>query len=261
MAIDQVLIVIPARLSSTRLPEKMLLKETGTPLICHTIEAAARSRLAGRVVVGTEDAEIVAAVRAFGAEAILTGKHATGTDRVAEVARHFPDTELVVNVQGDEPEIEADDIDLAIDLLRRNPHADMATLAAPIRDPSHLDDPACVKVVFARSGRALWFSRSPIPHVRDRTRDWFQHEPPIFHRHVGLYAYRAEFLQRIPALPPSDAERVESLEQLRVLIAGHLIQVGIVRQAHKGIDTPEDYAAFVARFRTKPSAMQGSKPG
>jgi 3-deoxy-manno-octulosonate cytidylyltransferase (CMP-KDO synthetase) len=125
----------------------------------------------------------------------------------------------------------------------------MSTLAAPIRDQALLDDPSCVKVVFDRAGRALWFSRSPIPFVRNRTRDWLHHEPPVFFQHVGLYAYRADFLQQIPRLPPSYLEEVESLEQLRVLAAGHTIHVGVISSAHKGIDTPEDYCAFVQRAK------------
>ena len=245
------IIVIPARLSSTRLPGKLVLAETGKPLIQHTIESAERATLADQVIVGTEDPEIVAVVKALGKKSILTGRHATGTDRVAEVARYFPTATIVVNVQGDEPEIPPGDIDLAVELLVNHPSATMSTLAAPIRNQVLIDDPACVKVVFDRTGRALWFSRSPIPYVRNRTRDWISHEPPVFYQHIGLYAYRADFLQQIPRLPPSDLEQVEGLEQLRVLIAGHSIQVGVIPFAHKGIDTMADYQAFVQRQTMK----------
>jgi 3-deoxy-manno-octulosonate cytidylyltransferase (CMP-KDO synthetase) len=241
------IIVIPARLASTRLPGKLLLTESGKPLIQHTIESAERATLAEQVIVGTEDPEIVAAVESIGKKAILTSRHDTGTDRVAEVARNFPDATIVVNVQGDEPELAPGDIDLAIELLVNHPRAVISTLAAPIRDQALLNDPACVKVVFDRAGRALWFSRSPIPHVRNRTRDWLHHDPAVFFQHVGLYAYRADFLQQIPRLPPSYLEEVEGLEQLRVLAAGHTIHVGVISSAHKGIDTPEDYRAFVQR--------------
>lgn len=248
------IIVIPARLGSSRLPGKMLLAETGKPLIQHTFEAATRSTLADQVVVGTEDPQIVGAVQAFGGRAILTARHETGTDRVAEVARHFPTANIVVNVQGDEPEISADAIDLAIELLLKHPASSMATLATPLRDPVRLDDPACVKVVFDRLGRALWFSRCPIPYVRDRSRDWLKHDPAVFYQHLGLYAYRAEFLRQIPQLPTSDAEQVECLEQLRVLTAGFAIQVGTIVNGHKGIDTAEDYRAFVERVHsTRPA--------
>ena len=249
MSKPKAIIVIPTRLASTRLPSKMLLAETGKPLIQHTVEAAARATLADQVVVGTEDPQIVAAVQSFGGKAILTGRHNTGTDRVAEVARHYPSATIIVNVQGDEPEISPDAIDLVIELLLKHSSVVMSTLAAPIREQWRLDDPACVKVVFDRAGRALWFSRSPIPYVRDRSRDWLQNEPPVFNQHIGLYAYRADFLQQIPSLPPSDLEQVESLEQLRVLTAGHTIQVGVVSAAHKGIDTQADYQAFVERFK------------
>jgi 3-deoxy-manno-octulosonate cytidylyltransferase (CMP-KDO synthetase) len=231
------------------LPGKLLLAETGKPLIQHVFESAVRSRLAGEVVVGTEDPTIVEAVEAFGGRAFLTGRHETGTDRVAEVARHFPSASMIVNVQGDEPEVAPEVIDLAIDLLRKHPGAAMSTLATPIRDRARLDDPACVKVVLDQFGRALWFSRSPIPYVRDRTINWLQHDPPVFHQHVGLYAYRADFLQQIPHLPRSPFEQIESLEQLRVLTSGHIIQVGMISSAHKGIDTAEDYSAFVGRYR------------
>lgn len=244
------IVVIPARLASTRLPGKPLLAETGRPLIQYVIEAAEQATLAEQVIVGTEDPAIVSAVAALGTKAILTGPHETGTDRVAEVARHFPHANIVVNVQGDEPEIAPADIDLAIEQLIRHPDAQVSTLAAPIRDQARLDDPACVKVVFDCRGKALWFSRAAIPFVRNQSRDWLSHEPAVFFQHVGLYAYRADFLQQIPRLPSSDLEQVESLEQLRVLAAGYSIQIGVIPVAHKGIDTPEDYRAFVRRVQT-----------
>ena len=243
----QAIIVIPARLASTRLPRKMLLAETGKPLIQHTVEAAGRSVLAEQVVVGTEDPEIAAAVSAFGGKALLMAQHPSGTDRVAEVATHFAHATIIVNLQGDEPEIAAADIDLAIELLLRHESVPMATLATPIREQARLDDPACVKVVCDRSGKALWFSRSPIPYVRDRSRDWLRHQPPVFLQHLGLYAYRADFLQQIPHLPTSDLEQAEGLEQLRILVAGYPIQVATVADAHKGIDSPDDYRRFVER--------------
>lgn len=257
MVNPEVVIVIPARLASTRLPGKMILAETGKPLIQHTIEAARRSTLAQEVVVGTEDPEIAAVVDRHGGSAILTQTHSTGTDRVAEVASHFPAARIIVNVQGDEPEVQSSDIDLAIGSLQRRTDAMMSTLAAPIRDETRLHDPACVKVIFDDEGTALWFSRSPIPHPRDKSRDWFRHEPPAFFQHVGIYAYRADFLRRIPSLPPSIPEKIESLEQLRVLSAGYTIHVAAIPSAHKGIDTLEDYRAFVRRVANpKPSVLR-----
>jgi 3-deoxy-manno-octulosonate cytidylyltransferase (CMP-KDO synthetase) len=197
--------------------------------------------------VGTEDPEIVDVVRSFGGQVVLTAQHPTGTDRVAEVAKQFPAAKIVVNLQGDEPEIAPSAIDAAIRSLNEHPSAVMSTLAAPIRHQASLDDPSCVKVVFAADGRALCFSRSPIPYVRDRSSDWLKHDPPVFYQHVGLYAYRADFLQLFAEWPPSQMEQVECLEQLRVLEAGREIQVQVIPRAHKGIDTLDDYRAFVAR--------------
>jgi 3-deoxy-manno-octulosonate cytidylyltransferase (CMP-KDO synthetase) len=200
------------------------------------------------VVVAADAEEIAAAVRAFGGSVTMTSPEAaSGTDRVAEAARRMPDIDVLVNVQGDEPEISPAAIDLVIDLLERNPDAVMSTLASPIRERHKLDNPACVKVVFDESGRALYFSRSPIPHVRDWDDRLLADPRPHFFQHIGLYAYRRDFLLRLADLPRSDLEKLENLEQLRVLSAGHAIQVGLIERAASGIDTPEDYRAFVSR--------------
>lgn len=241
-------VVIPARMASTRLPRKMLLSDTGKPLIQHTYEAALRARRPAGVCVATDHDEIFQAVRRFGGQVQLTSPDlASGTDRVAEVARSLPDAEILVNVQGDEPEIAGEAIDRVLSLLEENPSGVMATLATPIRSRALLDDPACVKVVFAEDGRALYFSRSVIPHPREWSDELLQQEPPLFHQHVGLYAYRRDFLLRLAAMPPSRLETTEKLEQLRVLEAGHSIFVGVVPRAVRGIDTPSDYRDFVAR--------------
>jgi 3-deoxy-manno-octulosonate cytidylyltransferase (CMP-KDO synthetase) len=174
---------------------------------------------------------------------------ASGTDRVAEVAAAMPDVDVLVNVQGDEPELSGASIDLVIDLLERNSGAQMATLATPIRRREQLADPACVKVVFDRAGRALYFSRSPIPHARDWDERLLTAQPAVFFQHVGLYAYRREFLLQIARTPRTPLERLENLEQLRVLESGHEIAVGVVDEATIGIDTPADYQAFVKRMR------------
>ena len=176
---------------------------------------------------------------------------ASGTDRVAEVARRLPGVDIIVNVQGDEPELSGQSIDLVIRLLEERPAAVMATLATPIRSRRQLEDPACVKVVFDASGRALYFSRSPIPHAREWNDDLLAAEPPHFCQHVGLYAYRRDFLLQLALMPQSSLERVEKLEQLRVLQAGYGILVGVVDEATFGIDTPEDYRQFVERWRQK----------
>ena len=251
-------LVIPARLASTRLPRKLLLSETGKPLIQHTYEAAGRSRRATGICVAADHEEIAAAVRAFGGQVRMTSPTcASGTDRVAEIARQMPDVEIFVNVQGDEPELSGEAIDQVIELLEHDPQCVMATLATPIRSRRVLDDPACVKVVFDSAGRALYFSRSPIPHARQWDDDLLTAEPAVFHLHIGLYAYRREFLLRIADIPRTPLEKLESLEQLRVLESGQVIAVGVVAEPTIGIDTPDDYRAFVERFRAavKPALL------
>lgn len=245
-------IVIPARLASTRLPRKLLLTETGKPLLQHTYEAASRATRTSGLVVAADCEEIAAVVRGFGGRVELTSPDcASGTDRVAEIARKLPDVDVVVNVQGDEPEISAAAIDLAVELLARDPAAVMSTLATPIRTKDKLEDPACVKVVFDQRGRAIYFSRAAIPFARNWDDALLAAEPPLFHQHIGLYAYRRDFLLRLASLPRAGIERVENLEQLRVLDAGHTILVGTIDEPTIGIDTPEDYRAFVARCRVR----------
>jgi 3-deoxy-manno-octulosonate cytidylyltransferase (CMP-KDO synthetase) len=189
-------------------------------------------------------------VRAFGGHVLMTDpNHASGSDRVAEVARQWPDVDIIVNVQGDEPEISAAAIDQVVDLLQRNPAAVMSTLATPIRSKDKLNDTSCVKVVFDGQGRALYFSRSVIPHARTWSDDLLQAEPAHFFQHIGLYAYRREFLLKIAQLARPAIEQLESLEQLRVLHAGETILVGTIDEPSIGIDTPADYAEFVRRHR------------
>lgn len=241
-------LVIPARLASTRLPRKLLLCETGKTVLQHTYEVASRAQRPSGLCVAADHEEIANAVRQFGGQVVMTDPAATcGTDRVAEVARTLSDFDVFVNVQGDEPEIAPDAIDLAVAMLEANPHAVMSTLATPIRSRSQLEDRACVKVVCNQAGAAMYFSRSPIPCVRDWDEALLSHSPPHFLQHVGLYAYRREFLLRLAQLPPSPLEQLEKLEQLRVLAAGYTILVGVIDHAARGIDTPEDYRAFVSR--------------
>ncbi len=207
----------------------------------------------------TDHEEILCAVRAFGGRAEMTDPNAaSGTDRVAEVARRMPDVDIIANVQGDEPEIAGSSIDLAIDLIQSHPEAVMSTLATPIRSRRQLDDPDCVKVVLDGQGRALYFSRSPIPRAREWSDDLLTADPPHFYQHVGLYAYRREFLLQLAAMPPSSLEQTEKLEQLRVLQAGYSILVGVVDEPTFGIDTPEDYAAFVRKHFGRDPAEAGT---
>ena len=241
-------LVIPARLASTRLPRKLLLRETGKTVLQHTYESASRAQRPSGLCVAADHEEIAAEVRQFGGQVVMTDPAATcGTDRVAEVARNLPDFDLFVNVQGDEPEIAAAAIDLAVSMLEDHPQAVMSTLATPIRSRSQLEDRACVKVVCNQAGAAMYFSRSPIPCARDWDDALLTHSPPHFLQHVGLYAYRREFLLQLAELPPSPLEQLEKLEQLRVLAAGHTILVGVIDQAARGIDTADDYRAFVSR--------------
>lgn len=243
-------IVIPARLASSRLPRKLLLRETGKPLIQHTYEAAQRARRPAGVLVAADHEEIAAVVRQFGGQVVLTDPAAAcGTDRVAEVARARPDIDIFVNWQGDEPEVSGQAIDQVIALLEGHSQADMATLATPIRRREHLQDPACVKVVCNALGEALYFSRSPIPHPRQWDDALLTRDPPCFLQHVGLYAYRRDFLLEITRLPPSPLEELEKLEQLRVLSAARKILVSRIDEATVGIDTWDDYRAFVSRAR------------
>jgi 3-deoxy-manno-octulosonate cytidylyltransferase (CMP-KDO synthetase) len=245
-------VIIPARYASTRLPAKPLLRETGKYLIQHVYERASESR-ADAVYVATDDPRIFNAVHEFGGLAVMTrANHPTGTDRIAEVAAHL-DADVVINLQGDEPLIDPSSLDLLPDLLRDDAEADVATLAVPLSSEEQYRDPNCVKVVCDGRGRALYFSRSPVPFVRDGRPD-FSRKPPLFLQHLGLYAYRREFLLRLAQLPPEPLEEAEKLEQLRVLAVGRKINVGVVRHAGRGVDTPADYARFVETWQRMQAA-------
>jgi 3-deoxy-manno-octulosonate cytidylyltransferase (CMP-KDO synthetase) len=200
------------------------------------------------MVVAADHDEIADAVRTFGGDVQMTSPDcASGTDRVAEIARTLDHVDILVNVQGDEPELPGASIDLAVEMLEANPDMVMSTLATPIRERAVLEDPSCVKVVFDGRGKALYFSRSPIPHAREWRDELLAADPPHFYLHIGLYAYRREFLLQLAGLPRTPLEKLESLEQLRVLEHGYSIGVGVVQERTVGIDTPEDYRAFVRR--------------
>jgi 3-deoxy-manno-octulosonate cytidylyltransferase (CMP-KDO synthetase) len=237
-------IIIPARYASSRLPGKPLLRATGKYLIQHVYEQACQAH-AHAVIVATDDERIQHAVASFGGRVAMTRvDHSNGTERVAEVAQRL-DADVIVNLQGDEPLIDPATLDLLPALLAKDCEADMATLAVPIRSLERYHDPNCVKVVCDCQGRALYFSRSPIPHVRDGQPDFHS---SLYLQHLGLYAYRRDFLLQLASLPPAPLENVEKLEQLRVLALGKYIQVGMVSQAGRGVDTPADYAAFVDEY-------------
>lgn len=241
-------VVIPARLGSTRLDRKMLLAETGKTLVEHTYEAACRARLPERVIVATDSSQIADVISQVGGVAMMTSADCqSGTDRVAEIAKALPEADILVNLQGDEPEMAASAVDQVIELLQQNTEAPMATLATPLRDVEQLQNPACVKVVFDAQGRAMYFSRSQIPFVREADDLDLAADPPQFYQHLGIYAYRRDFLLQLASWAPTRLELAERLEQLRVLERGHSIVVGVTQHSSSGIDTADDYADFVAR--------------
>jgi 3-deoxy-manno-octulosonate cytidylyltransferase (CMP-KDO synthetase) len=227
----RVIIGIPARYASSRFPGKPLALLQGKPMLEHVIERARESGV-GRVLVATDDENILELVRTWGVDAVMSRKeHASGTERLAEAVENI-DCDIVVNVQGDEPLIDPAAIRDVLKPLEREPHLPMATLAHPIRDETHLTDPHVVKVVCNARGHAMYFSRSPIPYLRTKCCTPLQH--------VGLYAYRRDFLLHYPTLAACDTERAEHLEQLRVLHHGYAIAVTVGDYEFHGVDMPED---------------------
>jgi 3-deoxy-manno-octulosonate cytidylyltransferase (CMP-KDO synthetase) len=243
----KVAIVIPARFGSCRLPGKPLLRQTGKYLIEHVYERACETRCADQVVIATDDPRVRAAAQHFGAPCVMTRRsHVNGTERVAEVAASLR-ADIIINLQGDEPLIEPADIVRLAEQMTSG-QVVMATLAAPIRDLLTYQDPNCVKVVRADDGRALYFSRAPIPFFRDgsptlRTTSVLQH--------IGIYAYRRDFLMQLVRMPMHELETLEKLEQLRVLARGFPIQVALTDRVSRGVDTYDDYRHFVKQFRDR----------
>ncbi|HEY7115107.1 MAG TPA: 3-deoxy-manno-octulosonate cytidylyltransferase [Tepidisphaeraceae bacterium] len=236
-------VIIPARYASTRFPAKILASATGKPLVQHVVDQALKCRRVRQVLVACDDARIVEALRPFGTRAVMTSPaHQSGTDRIAEVARDLDD-DIVVNVQGDEPEIEPEIIDGLIGLLLENPDADMATAVTRFPEGKDPADPNLVKCAVRLDGRALYFSRNPIPYRRDPNNP----DNAAYYLHLGIYAYRRAFLLRYAAWPPTPLELTEKLEQLRVLEHGGQIRVLVVARATHGIDTPQQYEEFVRR--------------
>lgn len=229
----QIVGIIPARYASVRFPGKPLALLAGKPLVAHVLAATLAARRLDRVYVATDDERIAAVVREAGGEAILTSPQAaSGTDRLAEAARVIP-ASVYVNVQGDEPMMSPQNVDRVVETLLADPARQIATLAIGIGE-DEARDPNAVKVAVAGDGRALYFSRSPIP--------FFRAGEPRYRKHLGIYAYRAATLEVIASLPPSALERAESLEQLRWLEAGFEIWVGEAVSDSIGVDTPEDMA-------------------
>jgi 3-deoxy-manno-octulosonate cytidylyltransferase (CMP-KDO synthetase) len=218
-----VLAVIPARWASTRFPGKPLANIAGKSMIQRVLEQVNLSAIVDRAVVATDDERILHHIQALGGEAIMTNPdHPSGTDRCAEVANHFPEAQIILNVQGDEPFISPLQIDLLADTLLQNTYASIATLAKQIDRPDFLNNPNVVKVVFSETIGAIYFSRHPIPFVRGVPQEYWL-EKQDFYKHIGLYGFRRDALMKIAGLSPTPLEMAESLEQLRWLEHGFRI--------------------------------------
>ena len=242
----KVLACIPARYDSTRFPGKVLAKDTGKFLIQHTYEQALCAKTVEKVIIATDSEKVMQACKSFGADCVMTSvEHNSGTDRIAEAVADM-DVEIVINIQADEPEIDPENIDSVAKLLLDNPDCQMATLVARFQTAQQIADPNIVKVITDSEGRAIYFSRSPIPYDREkqgigRTDQYL--------RHIGIYAYRKEFLREITALPQTTLEKTEKLEQLRAIEHGYPIITGTVEHSCDGVDTPSQYAEFVERYK------------
>lgn len=240
----QAVVIIPARYGSSRFPAKVLADQTGRPLVQHVVDRARQARLARKVIVATDDQRVIDALRPYETRCVITSPaHQSGTDRIAEVAAGLSD-EIIINVQGDEPEIDPACIDGLIELMRRR-QSQMGTVITPFgpgKDPS---DPNIVKAVVAEDGRALYFSRAAVPFHRPPNDE---SAPPYYH-HLGIYGYRREVLLSFASWKPTSLELTEKLEQLRALEHGVRIDCLRVDAAPPGIDTPQQYAAFVQRQR------------
>jgi 3-deoxy-manno-octulosonate cytidylyltransferase (CMP-KDO synthetase) len=267
----KVLAVIPARYGSTRFAGKVLAKDTGKFLVQHTYERACAAKLPEKVIIAADDQRVVDAAKTFGAECVLTSpEHKSGTDRIAEAVANI-NIDIVVNLQADEPEIDPANIDRVAELLLKTQNYGMATLAANFQNRQQVEDPNIVKVIISRPlsdtsdesratsheiGRAIYFSRAPIPYDREKTGIGKTEQ---YLRHIGIYAYRKEFLLKITALRQTPLEKIEKLEQLRAIENGYPILVGKVKHTCDGIDTPEQYAKFVKRYKKATEKKQTSE--
>jgi len=244
----KILAVIPARYESTRFPGKVLAKQTGKYLIQHTWEQVRKVSMLERIIIATDSEIVRDACDSFGAECVMTSaSHQSGTDRIAEAVAKI-NADIVINVQGDEPEIEPANVELLAKLMIDNPRAKMATLIAKFDNKEQVENPNIVKVVLDKDKYAIYFSRSVIPYCRKN--------PPVgdlndYYRHLGIYAYTKDFLLQITKLPPGKLEQIEQLEQLRVIENGIPILTGIVEHIAPGIDTPQQYDDFVKRIKNQ----------
>ena len=246
----KILGVIPARFASSRFPGKALARLDSRSMLEHVWERVSMARYLSTVLIATDDERIAAEARRFGARVIMTrSDHVSGTDRVAEVASAFENTELVVNIQGDEPLIDPAVIDAAVLPLLEEPAIPMGTLSKRIEDAREVSDPNVVKVVTDRFGNAVYFSRATIPYMRDGGAGvWF--------KHIGLYVYRRDFLLRYPDMPVGPLERAEKLEQLRAVENGFRIRVVETDYESLGVDTPEDLERVQALIKAGQAAAR-----
>ncbi|MBN2843671.1 MAG: 3-deoxy-manno-octulosonate cytidylyltransferase [Sedimentisphaerales bacterium] len=236
--------VIPARYASTRFPGKPLARQTGKYLIEHVYEQVCKCSKVDQILIATDDTRIFNACREIGAPCEMTrDDHQCGTDRLAEVAQRHPDFDLIVNVQGDEPEIDPSSIDCLVDLMLNDSEAGMGTLCAEIKDRSEIENPNVVKVVIGQKKQALYFSRSPIPY--DRVGAAWR---GAYRKHLWIYAYRRDMLLAFSRMVQTPLELTEKLEQLRALENGVKIAIDQVTHIAVGIDTPEQYVEFVKRY-------------
>ncbi|HKB87835.1 MAG TPA: 3-deoxy-manno-octulosonate cytidylyltransferase [Ignavibacteriaceae bacterium] len=245
--------IIPARFASTRLMGKPLADIGGKPMIQHTYESSKTSKLLHEVIIATDDARVAEVSRNFGAKVFLTPKDiATGSDRIAYVAKQLPSAEIIVNIQGDEPFIQGIMIDQAVEPLLFDLSVNVSTLAKKIETVDELKSPSVTKVVFDYNNFALYFSRSPIPFVRDARTMYDRVAKADIYKHIGLYVYRRDSLLKFTSLEPTDLEQIEKLEQLRMLENGFKIKVVVTPYENLAVDTPED----LKRARLYYSRMQ-----
>jgi 3-deoxy-manno-octulosonate cytidylyltransferase (CMP-KDO synthetase) len=255
MSTPRVAIIIPARYGSTRLPAKPLIEFGGKPMIQHVYERAVRARRASTVIVATDDRRIADAVRGFGGEAVMTPAAArSGSDRIAMVARKRDTYEIIVNLQGDEPLIAPRMIDEVIELLLDEKHIPVGTLIRKVENPEEISDPGVVKVVIDSSRCAIYFSRSPVPYFRDGP-ERGRPASRLYYKHIGLYAFRRDFLLEFTSWPASRLEKAEHLEQLRIIERGFRIKTRITQYESIPVDTAED-ADLVRTILREQSSVQ-----
>jgi 3-deoxy-manno-octulosonate cytidylyltransferase (CMP-KDO synthetase) len=243
----KVLAIIPARYASTRFPGKPLVEIAGKSMIQRVYEQVTNARLVSKAVVATDDERILDHVKSFNGVVMMTSdQHVSGTDRCSEVAEKFPEYEVVVNVQGDEPFLSPEDVDRVVEPFLGNEALSISTLATPIKTTQTLFDPNAVKVVRSEQKLGLYFSRQAIPFMRNFPQsDWLKHRQYL--KHLGIYGFRRKTLLQLSNLAPSTLEIAESLEQLRWLESGFSIHVGVTEKDSIGIDTPEDLQRLLKR--------------